>query len=88
MAELAGQQSATTRSNESDQMSLVGHKVLMFQANNEARDEKGYIEARDEKGRTALLWASEKGNVESIMALIENGANEDARDKVLSEFIY
>ena len=37
---------------------------------------------RDEGKRTALLWAAERGNVEALQMLLENGANVDAKDEV------
>lgn len=38
------------------------------------------IDARDVDGRTALMWASLRNNVELVQLLLENGANINAKD--------
>jgi hypothetical protein len=35
-----------------------------------------------QEGRTALIWASINGHTEAVKALIEKGADVDAKDKV------
>lgn len=38
--------------------------------------------------RTALHWAAANGNLEAVEALIEGGADLEAKDKVVYEFLF
>ena len=43
-------------------------------------DQGADIEARDEDGHTALMWASQEGQFDAVRLLVERKANLHARD--------
>ena len=40
------------------------------------------VNAKDERGRTALIWAAENGHAEVVKLLIKSGARIDERDQI------